>query len=50
MLEIDPNRLDRVHVETVRFSDNKFWVILSDGSKIEWNQWCSYDKKERWGY
>lgn len=34
---IDPNRLNRVHVVNVRQKGDKFYIILSDGSEIEWS-------------
>lgn len=47
---IDENRLNRVHVVNVRGIDGKFYVILSDGDRVLWEQWINLDRKERWGY
>lgn len=34
---IDPNRLNRVHVVSVRMKGDKFYIILSDTSEVEWS-------------
>lgn len=44
----DPNRLNRVHVVNVRMKDNKFIVILSDNSEVDWNMWIRLSQQERW--
>jgi len=45
---IDPNRLKRVHVVTVRMKDTKYIVILSDKSEVDWDQWIRMSQDERW--
>jgi len=38
---IDPNRLNRVHVVTVRNIDGKYHLVLSDGSMMTWHHWIN---------
>jgi hypothetical protein len=47
---LDPNRLNRVHVVDVKCIENKYYVFLSDNTKVLWDHWITYDRKERWGY
>ena len=44
---IDPNRLNRVHVVTVRAKGNGYVVVLSDGSEISWDSWIRLSEDER---
>jgi hypothetical protein len=43
----DPDRLNRTHVVTVRGKDDKFKIVLSDGSEIDWKVWINLTPKER---
>lgn len=49
-IKLDPNRLNRVHVDNVRVIDGKYYVMLSDGDRVLWDQWINLTQKERWGY
>ncbi len=44
---VDHNRLKRVHVINVRYIDGKYFIILSDNSKVQWEQWIKMDENER---
>jgi hypothetical protein len=44
----DPFRKDRVHVANVYMRDNKFFVVLSDGSQVPWGVWITMTQEERW--
>jgi hypothetical protein len=43
----DPNRLNRVHVVNVRAKGDRFYVILSDSSVVEWEYWIAMTHEER---
>lgn len=38
---IDLNRLNRVHVVTVRHTNNVWLLVLSDGSTMTWKHWIN---------
>ena len=40
------NRKDRVHVINVRFIKETYYLILSDGGKINWNEWINGGREE----
>lgn len=44
---IDLQRTERVHVVNVRMKGNAYVIILSDGSEVTWDLWCSMSEKER---
>lgn len=44
---LDPNRLNRVHVKTVRAKGNDYVVVLSDNSEVGWNTWIGLSAQER---
>lgn len=46
-IAIDPFRHERVHVAGLRQIDGKYFIMLSDNSKVEWNSWISMDENER---
>jgi len=48
--EFDENRKNRIHVINVRFKNNKYFIVLSDETEIDWDYWISLSKKERWNY
>jgi len=43
----DPDRLNRVHVVTVRGHGDKFFVYLNDGSSVAWEVWITLSEAER---
>jgi hypothetical protein len=45
---IDPNREKRVHVKNVRLKNNKYVVVLSDDSEVDWDIWITMTQYERW--
>lgn len=34
------NPPDRVHIVNVRAKGSDYYVVLSDGSEVEWTVWC----------
>lgn len=47
---LDPNRLNRNHVVTVRSKDNKFVVVITDKKgidrwEISWDKWVREGRK-----
>jgi len=40
-IEFDKNRKNRIHVINVRFKNNKYFIVLSDETEINWDYWIS---------
>lgn len=49
-MDIDPNRLNRVHVVAVQLKNDVWYIVLSDKSTVPWDVWITMSRKERWGY
>ena len=43
-------RLNRVHVANVRGLKDRYVVVLSDGTSVDWDQWVSMDDDDRGHY
>ncbi len=43
----DIPREKRVHVANVRGLKDRYVVILSDGTSVDWDQWVSMDDDDR---
>jgi hypothetical protein len=41
------NRLDRIHVVNVRSRKDRFYVVLSDSSEVQWDIWIKMSEEER---
>lgn len=48
----DTNRMNRIHVKTVRFKGDKYYVVLEDARgveqyTVEWSVWNDMPESER---